>query len=472
MQGLKHETTSRRSRKKRNCEYCRKKKRIEPTAALLNHTDVQNGKMKEGNAINSRVYYSLYDRMLSATHLYEAFKRVKASKGIGGIDRQNIGNFETNIGKNIRKLLEELRDKTYTPMPLKRGTIPKENGKVREIGIPTVRDRVVQQALLMILQPIYEEDFHPSSYGYRPGRSAHQAISKATMFIRNYELNHVVDMDLSRCFDTLAHELIIKFMRKRVTDGSILKLVKKFLESGVMSGNVIHEVTEGSPQGGVISPLLANIYLNEFDHFMMQRNYRIVRYADDILILCESQRSAKHALEVATSYLEKDLILVVNKEKTHITDSVRGVKFLGVVIYSTYTAIKEKNIEAFKEKVRFLTKRNQGMNLEMVIKRLNPVLRGFANYFRIANCKRLLQDMMSWIRRRLRALQLKLWKKPGRLHRRLRHLGYKGIHPKIKMNSWRNSASWQASYAMPNYWFVSLGLVDMSRVKTGLIVPA
>ena len=427
--------------------------------------------MKEGNAIRGRVYYSLYDRLLNKRTLYEAFKRVKAAGGTGGIDRQDIGDFETSIGENIRSLERELREKSYKPMPVKRVEIPKSNGKVRKLGIPAVRDRVVQQALLTILQPIYEEDFHPSSYGYRPGRSCHQAISKATMFMRKYELNHVVDMDLSKCFDTLDHELIIKFMRKRVTDGSILTLVDKFLKSGVMSEGVIHEVTEGSPQGGVISPLLANIYLNEFDQFMMKRNYRIVRYADDILILCESQRSANHALEVATAYLEKDLKLTVNKEKTHITDSYRGVKFLGVVIHGNRTVIQEKKIKDFKEKVKMLTKRTQGMNLEMVIKRLNPVLRGFSNYFRIANCKGIFNDMMCWIRRRLRAIQLKLWKKPERLHRRLRQLGYQGRHLKIKMNSWRNSASWQASFSMPNHWFIEIGLCDMSRVKTGLIVP-
>lgn len=358
--------------------------------------------------MTGRVFYSLYDRLLHVGTLAEAFKRVKAAGGTGGIDRQNIAGFESELGCNLQKLVEELRGKRYRPLPVKRVEIPKENGKVRKLGIPTVRDRVVQQALLTILQPIYEEDFHPSSYGYRPGRSCHQAISKATLFIRRYELEHAVDMDLSRCFDTLNHDLIIKFMRKRVTDGSILNLVNMFLKSGVMTGHRYDEATEGSPQGGVISPLLANIYLNEFDQFMMKRNYRIVRYADDILILCSSKRSAEHALGVATDFLENTLDLTVNRDKTHITHSSCGVKFLGVEIFITYTKIQEKKIKAFKAKVKSLTKKNQGMNLEMVIRRLNPVLRGFANYFRIANCKGVLQRLMEWIRRRLRAIQLKL----------------------------------------------------------------
>jgi RNA-directed DNA polymerase len=426
---------------------------------------------KEGYAMTGRVYYSLYDRLLHEKLLFEAFKRVKASRGKGGIDHQDIGDFEAELSQNIQMLVKELKDKTYRPSPVKRVEIPKGNGKVRKLGIPTIRDRVVQQALLTILQPIYEEDFHPSSYGYRPGRSCRQAISKTTVFIRKYELCHVVDMDLSKCFDTLDHDLIIRFMRKRVTDGSILKLVEKFLKSGVMVGNEIEEVWLGSPQGGVISPLLANIYLNEFDHFMKERNYRIVRYADDILILCVSERSAKHALEVARTYLEKTLKLTVNQEKTHITNCEKGVKFLGVEIFCNFTRIQEKKLKDFKIKVKTLTKKCQGMNLEMVIRRLNPLLRGFSNYFRVANCKKAFQKLMCWIRRRLRAIQLKLWKKPRKLHRKLRQLGYNGSFPLIKMTSWRNSNSIQTSLAMPNKWFDELKLFNMESVEIGLIVP-
>lgn len=421
--------------------------------------------------MTGKVYYSLYDRLLHGKVLREAFKRVKESGGSGGIDHQDIDSFSTDIEANIRKLVEELRDKSYKPLPVRRVEIPKGNGKMRLLGIPAVRDRVVQQALLTILQPIFEEDFHPSSYGYRPGRSCHQAISKATVFMRKYDLEHVVDMDLSQCFDTLNHDLITQFMRKRVTDGSILALVEKFLKSGVMSGNVIDETTTGSPQGGVISPLLANIYLNEFDQFMMKRNYRIVRYADDILIMCGSRRSAEHALEVATDFLEKNMLLTVNKEKTHITHSSKGVKYLGVEIFSRHTVIQGEKVRAFKIKVKSLTKKCQGMNLDSVIRRLNPVIRGFVNYFRIANCGKLLKALMCWVRRRLRAIQLKLWKKPERLHRRLRQLGYTGSFQKIRMTCWRNSSCQQACMAMPNSWFIELGLAGMDRIKTGYIVP-
>jgi RNA-directed DNA polymerase len=426
---------------------------------------------KGSNAMTGRVYYSLYDRMLHEKRLKEAFLAVKKSGGCGGIDRQEIKDFEKDLANEIGRLVTELRSKTYEPAPVLRVEIPKDNGKVRLLGIPTVRDRVVQQALLSILQPIYEEHFHPSSYGYRPGRSCHQAISKATTFIRKYELTYAVDMDLSRCFDTLNHELIITFMRKRVTDGSILNLVKQFLTSGVMNGDILEEVEEGSPQGGVISPLLANIYLNEFDQFMKGRGYRIVRYADDILILRASLRSANHAMEVATRYLEKTLKLKVNKDKTHIATCCDGIRFLGVIITCKYTYIQEKKLEEFKVKVRKITRRTQGTNLESVIRRLNPVLRGFSHYFKIANCKKVFMNLMSWIRRRLRAIQLKLWKKPDRLHRRLRQLGYHSDFKKIRMNSWRNAVSPQACYSMPNRWLLELGLFDMASLDFGFIVP-
>lgn len=421
--------------------------------------------------MTGRVYYSLYDRLLHEEALLKAFKQVKSSKGRGGVDHQDLGDFNANLSCNIRTLVKELKEKTYHPDPVLRVKIPKGKNKVRLLGIPTVRDRVVQQALLNILQPIYEEDFHPSSYGYRPNRGCHQAVCKAAVFIREYDLRHVVDMDLSRCFDTLNHDLIIRFLRKRVTDGGILSLIRKFLECGVLVGDEIQETKMGSPQGGVISPLLANIYLNEFDQFMKERNYRIVRYADDILILCQSRRSAEHALEVASAFLEKDLKLIVNQEKTHIAHCSEGINFLGFKLYCDYTRIQEKKIKDFKEKVKALTKKNQGVNLQTVIWRLNPLLRGFAFYFRVANCSKDFRDLMSWIRRRLRAIQLKLWKKPEKLQRRMRQLGYSKAVPKIRMDKWHNSNCFYVDYSMPNSWFVELNLFNMYLVRTGLVVP-
>lgn len=417
----------------------------------------------------SKIYYSLYDRLLNASALANAFKKVRRAKGAPGVDGQTIAEFESGLEDEACRLARELRAKTYRPQPARRVTIPKPDGGERHLGIPAVRDRVVQQVLLDILQPIFDPEFHPSSYGYRPGRSCRDAVAKASMFIRQYDLRCVVDMDLSKCFDRLDHDLIITSIRRRVRDGGILNLIRMFLESGVMiEGN--WEATEvGSPQGGVVSPLIANIYLDAFDQEMKRRGHRIVRYADDILILCRSQSAANHALQVATDILEGSLRLTVNTEKTHVAWSSRGVKFLGVEIYTAWTRIQAKKIAVFKDKVKRITRRNSPVNLERVIADLNPILRGFANYFRMANCKGRFADIMAWIRRRLRAKQLALWKRPTRLHRRLRQLGYSGDFVKMRMRSWRSSRSTLASMAMSNAWLKELGLFDLAAVATGVL---
>ncbi|HBI78472.1 MAG TPA: group II intron reverse transcriptase/maturase, partial [Marinobacter adhaerens] len=231
-----------------------------------------------------RTYYSLYSRLLSKQVLYDAFRQVKRNKGAAGIDGQNLSAFEASLSAELSCLLTELKEKRYQAQPVRRVTIPKADGGERLLGIPTVRDRVVQQAVRAILEPIFDGDFHPSSYGYRPGRSAYQAIAKAQLFIRRYHRQWVVDMDLSRCFDTLDHDRILRQFRRKVTDGSVLGLLRQFLVSGVMGGHQYEATTQGSPQGGVISPLIANVYLDAFDQHMKRRGHRIVRYADDILI--------------------------------------------------------------------------------------------------------------------------------------------------------------------------------------------
>ncbi len=416
-----------------------------------------------------RIYYSLYDRMLHRQRLFRAFAKVKSNRGAAGIDGQSLDDFADQLPEEIDRLLHELREKSYRPKPVRRVEITKPDGGLRALGIPTVRDRVVQQALLGILQPIFDPHFHPSSYGYRPGRSAHQAIAKASLFIRQYRRRWVVDMDLSKCFDTLDHDLIIQSFRRRVTDGSILGLIRLFLQSGIMIGDDWQQSRLGSPQGGVISPLIANVYLDAFDQFMKRRGHRIVRYADDILILCGSRKGMDNALAVARNHLEGELRLSVNEQKSHIVHSRDGVAYLGVIIESRNTRIRADKIQQFKDKVRRITRRNSPVNLEKVIKELNPVLRGFANYFRVANCRNQFRDLAGWIRRRLRAKQLALWKTPGRLHRRLRQLGYQGEFKAIRMRSWRNAASALANYAMPNHWFDELGLFDLSRVETGYL---
>jgi group II intron reverse transcriptase/maturase len=418
-----------------------------------------------------RAWYSLYGRLLNRAALDKAFNKVKSAKGAAGTDGRSINDFAGHQQDNVDQLSAELRTGSYQPQAVRRVEIPKSTGGVRLPGIPAVRDRAVQQALLDILRPIFDPEFHPSSYGYRPGRSSRQAIAKATVFIREYDRKWVVDMDLSGCFDTLDHGLLLRAFRKRIKDGSIPGLPEKFLKSGVMTGAGWQAGETGSPQGGVISPLIADVYLDAFDRFMMSQGHRIVRYADDILILSLSKKGAENALQQAGRYPEEELLLTVNRDKTRICPGRSGVKFLGVSVHSGYTGIQQGKIKAFKVKVKAMTRRNSPVNPVKVIHDLNPVLRGFANYFRIANCSRTLQMLSAWLRRRLRAIQLTLWKKPQRLHRRLRQLGYNGEFDAIRMNSWADAASPLSHYALPDkYLHGELGLFDLSAAATGIPV--
>jgi RNA-directed DNA polymerase len=416
-----------------------------------------------------RIYYSLYDRLLDRRALARAFGRVRRAKGAPGVDGQTIADFQSGLEGELTRLVSELRTRTYQPQPVRRVSIPKPDGGERHLGIPSVRDRVVQQALLDILQPVFDPEFHPSSYGYRPGRSCQQAVAKATMFIRRYDLKHVVDMDLSKCFDRLDHDLIVSSLRRRVTDGSILALVKLFLVSGVMIDGNWSATELGSPQGGVFSPLIANVYLDAFDQEMKRRGHRIVRYADDILILCRSEAGARNALRVATDILEGDLKLTVNRDKTRQTHASRGVKFLGVIIGMRYTRIAPKKVAGFKAKVKQITRRNSPVNLTKVIADLNPVICGWGNYFRMANCTTQYRELSEWIRRRLRAKQLALWKKPARLKRRLRQVGWRGDLEGMRMACWRTSRCSYASAAISNGYLEELGLFNLTRIQTGVL---
>lgn len=235
-----------------------------------------------------------------------------------------------------------------------------------------------------IIEPIFEPNFHPSSYGYRPKRSCQTAVAKADEFAKRWGLEYVVDMDLSKCFDTLNHELIIKSVNERISDGKVLKLIKIFLKSGILEDGSLYETSIGSPQGGVISPLLMNIYMDKFDQDMKKKNIRIVRYADDILIFAKTKSEAGRYKEIATRILEQELKLTVNITKTHITNIDKGIVYLGFIVKRKYISIHPKRIAKLKDRIRELTPRNSGLNLEYMVKKINPILRGWCNYFRIA----------------------------------------------------------------------------------------
>ena len=414
-------------------------------------------------------YYSLIDKIYNKNNILDAFKLVKKNKGAPGIDGETVLDFEKLLEEKINEIHCELKSGKYRPSPVKRTYIDKDDGTKRPLGIPTVKDRVVQQAVRNVIEPIFEPDFHPSSYGYRPKRSCQMAVAKAESFTNRWGLKYVVDMDLSKCFDTLNHDMIVDCVNERISDGKVLRLIRAFLESGILEDGAFSETTIGSPQGGVISPLLMNIYMDKFDQKMKSLNIRIVRYADDILIFAKSKREAGRYKEIATKILEQELKLTVNAKKTHITDNNKGISYLGFIIKKKYISIHPKRIKKLKEKIRKLTPRNSGYNVEALVYKLNPVIRGWCNYFRIANCKSIFEDLTKWIRRRLRMKQMKEWKSYKSLHKTLRKMGYKGTFKKISMTRWRNSLSPLVCMALPNKWFDEIKLFDMSKVETAVL---
>ncbi|TCQ08108.1 group II intron reverse transcriptase/maturase [Serpentinicella alkaliphila] len=331
-----------------------------------------------------------------------------------------------------------------------------------------MRDRVVQQVIVNIIEPIFDPTFHPSSYGYRPN-SQHQAVAKAERFMNKYGLGHVVDMDLSKCFDTLDHEIIIEAISERISDSKVLDLIKKFLKSGVMHRDNFCETEIGSPQGGVISPLISNIYLNQFDQKMMDNGIRIVGFADDILISAKDKKTAGDYKTYATKVLEIELKLKVNDMKTKLTSVNEGVAFLGFVIYKRILTVNSKRIKRFKENIRRITRRNSGRKLEEIIKELNPKLRGWINYYRIANIKGFIVGFMGWLRRRLRMIKMKQWKTYKAMHKEMRKLGIKGNGLKMAVTKWKNSNVHIIHQILPNKYFEELGLIDIGTYEVGLL---
>lgn len=332
-------------------------------------------------------WYSLIDKIYRIENLQLSFKRVKNNNGAPGIDGETVLDFTLKLDENIEFLHEKLKTNTYEPSPVRRTEIGKPDGGVRLLGIPTVKDRVVQQAIVNVIEPIFDETFHPSSYGYRPKHSQHQAVAKAERFMNKYGLTQVIDMDLSKCFDTLDHELIMDAIAEKISDGRVLDLIKKFLKSGVMQDGEFSETEVGSPQGGVISPLISNIYLNKFDQKMKDKGIRIVRFADDILIFAKDKVTIGNYRTYATKVLEEELKLTVNKDKTKATSVYEGVGFLGFVIYTKWITVAPKRVKRFEDKIRDKTKRGTGRSMEDIIKSLNPLLRGWINYYRVAKSK-------------------------------------------------------------------------------------
>lgn len=350
--------------------------------------------------------HSLSRELCDMRNLREAWKRVRANRGSGGVDGESIWSFEEQLEQNLAETQRLLQQRTYEPQPVRRVLIPKPDGRQRPLGIPTIRDRVVQQAVKNLLEPIFEEIFLPCSHGYRPGKDAHQALQKAEAYIqRGYK--RVVDADIEGFFDHVDHQILMDLVREKIADGRILDLVEAFLNAGVMVDGAFEESTEGTPQGGVISPLLANIYLNHFDRRMGEEGLLLARYADDFLVFCKTEREAQKALETAKRILECELHLALNPNKTRIVQArTQGVEFLGFRFNGNWRQPKEKAIEKFKESIRHLTRRQQPQNVSMVIKSVNPVMVGWGRYFK-GLARSTYRNLDSWIKGRIRCFDAK-----------------------------------------------------------------
>jgi RNA-directed DNA polymerase len=357
---------------------------------------------------NRRKAHSLTGRITPAL-LLAAFKAVKRNRGAAGIDKVSLKMFEANLADNLRALERDLKDGSFQPLPLRRHYLPKGEGKFRPLGIPAVRDRVAQEVVRRLLHPIFEPKFHDASFGFRPGRNCHQAVARALEH-HAAGCQFVLDADIAGFFDNLPHAVILAAVAAQVADGNILRLIQKFLRAGVMENGVFKPTTVGTPQGGVISPLLANIVLHHLDGQLHQHGYRFVRYADDFVVLTPSKAQAKEALSLVTQTLEH-LGLHLSPEKTRITSFGKGYSFLGFVLSRRSRRMRPKSVEKLKEKVRTLTRRANNLDATAVAK-LNQVIRGTARYFTPAwaTTRGQFRELDSWIRMRLRAM----WRKAKR----------------------------------------------------------
>lgn len=382
---------------------------------------------------------NLLEEILDRDNLNRAFKQVKSNKGAPGIDGMTVENALPWLQENRAELLESIRQGKYTPQPVRRKEIPKPDGGVRKLGIPTVVDRVIQQAIAQKLQPIYEPLFSEGSYGYRPGKSAQQAMMKAKGYAEEGYV-YVVQADLSKYFDTLNHELLLNQLREEIKDKRVIELIKKYLKSGVMEDGVICKTEEGSPQGGPLSPLLANIYLNKFDQEMEGRGVKLLRYADDIIILAKSQRAAERLLESCRKYLEGELKLKMNMDKSMATSVFAPkFKFLGFTLgkngQGVHIRAHKKSLKKAKQKLKEKTKRRQPKTVKEVMKDVETYIRGWLGYYYIASIKNTLISWNEWLRRRLRMYIWKQWKIPKARVKALIQLKI----PKDKANEWGNS---------------------------------
>jgi len=424
------------------------------------NTDSANGVKPERN---------LLEEILNVDNMFKAQERVTSNKGAAGIDGMTVGELNGYLIKNYLALCESIRGGWYKPKPVKRVEIPKPDGGVRLLGVPTVIDRMVQQAMVQILQPIFEQTFSDNSYGFRTKRNAHQAIQRAKKY---YEegYRYVVDLDLEKYFDTVNHDLLIKMVRETIKDESVIALIRKFLKSGVMIDGLVSQTEQGTPQGGNLSPLLSNIYLTKFDRMLEERGHKFVRYADDCNIYVKSPRAAERVIEGCIKYLEGKLRLKVNRKKST-TGSPTKLKFLGFSLYEwngkVGIRVHEKPLDRFKKRLKAITSRKRSGTIEQIIGEITRYINGWLGYYRIADIRSFLLDINAWIRRRMRQLYWKRWK---RVRTRFENLILLGISrnnayhwANTRKSYWCIAGSRIMTAVMPNRYFETLGFPNLLK---------
>ncbi len=405
----------------------------------------------------------LLERILDRDNLNRAFKRVKARKGAAGIDGMTVEEANSYLRENKQELLGKIYRGKYTPTPVRRVEIPKPEGGIRKLGIPTVIDRTIQQAIAQRLIPMYEPLFADGSYGYRPGRSAKDAILKVKEYAEQ-GYRYAVTLDLSKYFDTLNHELLLNLLRGEVKDERVIQLIKRYLKSGVMEDGVVMATEEGSPQGGNLSPLLANIYLNGFDHEFAERGVPCIRYADDIVLLAKSKRASERLLETSTKYLEEKLKLKVNKDKSRTVSvfAIRNFKFLGFALgrngTGIYVRVHPKSWRKFKTRLKELSSRRSVQSVRPSLTRIKVYVRGWLNYYGIADMKNPIGNINGWLYHRIRMCIWKHWKRPRTKMRNLLKLGVP------------EELAYMAANSRRGYWFTTHTVaVNMAMTKERLI---
>ena len=368
----------------------------------------------------------LIEKILSEENLQKAIRKVKKNKGAPGVDKMTVQEVEEWFNQYKEELISKILNKQYKPMPVKRVYIPKPNGKQRPLGIPTVVDRVIQQAMLQVLSEIYEPIFSDHSYGFRPNRSAHMAMGEVLGYL-NAGYEWIVDLDIEKFFDTVNHDKLISILRERVNDSRTLHLIRAYLQAGVLDKGLVRSSTIGTPQGGPISVILSNIYLDKFDKELESRNLRFARYADDCIIFVKSEMSANRVMKSVTSWLERKLFLKVSATKTKVVRPTKG-QFLGFTFYKAKTVwkctpTKDRKKRLYSNFQKYLERKHAvSRPLSVTFKKLNQMIRGWIQYFKISSIKVFLEEFGQWLRHKVRCIIIKQWKRPRTIYKNLMKL--------------------------------------------------